>query len=172
MGNDASLSVTNHENDASLSVKNPGNDASLSGANPGNDASLSVTNPGNDAKSLKTFRLCAIIKGLWKVRHHGTAKGFLQLVEGVADIEGQTVPLGERRHPLRYYKNDETEVEFIVERDDGVIPVEVKAGNGRSQSLDKLLRSDDIPYGIKLTGGNVGVSGKKITFPHYMAMFI
>ena len=42
----------------------------------------------------------------------------------------------------------------------------------RSQSLDKLLRLDDIPYGIKLAGGNVGVSGKKITLPHYMAMFI
>jgi len=53
-----------------------------------------------------------------------------------------------------------------------IIPVEVKAGNGRSQSLDRLLASEDIPYGVKLTGGNVGVSGKKVTLPHYMAMFL
>lgn len=27
-------------------------------------------------------------------------------------------------------------------------------------------------YGVKLTGGNVGVSGKKRTLPHYMTMFL
>ena len=37
---------------------------------------------------------------------------------------------------------------------------------------DKLLANDEIAYGFKLTNGNVGVSGKKITLPHYMAMFI
>ena len=73
---------------------------------------------------------------------------------------------------IRYYRNDDAEVEFVLERDDGVVPVEVKAGNGRSQSLDRLLASEDIPYGVKLTGGNVGVSGKKVTLPHYMAMFL
>ncbi len=30
----------------------------------------------------------------------------------------------------------------------------------------------DPPYAYKLTSGNIGVSGKKITLPHYMAMFI
>lgn len=95
----------------------------------------------------------------------GSAKGgiYENLVASILERNG---------HPLRYYRNDETEVEFLLETDDGVIPVEVKAGNGRSQSLDRLLRSRDIPYGIKLTGGNVGVSGKKITLPHYMAMFL
>ena len=104
-------------------------------------------------------------KGILDDSLKGSVKGgiYENLVAAILERNG---------HPLRYYKNDETEVEFIVERDDGVIPIEVKAGNGRSQSLDKLLRSGDIPYGIKLTGGNVGVSGKKITLPHYMAMFI
>ena len=74
--------------------------------------------------------------------------------------------------PLRYYKNDSEEVEFLIETDDGVVPVEVKAKGGRSQSLDKLLAKESIRLGIKLTGGNVGVSGKKVTLPHYMAMFL
>lgn len=52
------------------------------------------------------------------------------------------------------------------------MPVEVKAQTGRTLSLDKLLARPRIPFGYKLTGGNVGVSGKKITLPHYMAMFI
>ena len=29
-----------------------------------------------------------------------------------------------------------------------------------------------VPYGIKLTGGNVGVAGKKVPLPHYMSMFL
>ena len=74
--------------------------------------------------------------------------------------------------PLRYYRNDEVEMEFVVETDDGVVPVEVKAQTGRTLSLDKMLKDDAIPFGYKLTGGNIGVNGKKITIPHYMAMFI
>ena len=74
--------------------------------------------------------------------------------------------------PVRYYRNDEVEMEFVIETDDGVVPVEVKSQTGRTLSLDKMLRGDAIRYGYKLTGGNVGVSDKKITIPHYMAMFI
>ena len=95
----------------------------------------------------------------------GSVKGgiYENLVAAVLERNG---------HPIRYYRNDDVEVEFILERDDGVVPIEVKAGNGRSQSLDRILRSGDITYGIKLTGGNVGGTGKKVTLPHYMAMFL
>jgi len=75
-------------------------------------------------------------------------------------------------HAIRYYRNDDREVEFLVESEDGVIPIEVKAGNSATISFDSLLRQDDIPYGYKLIDGNVGVSGKKVSLPHYMAMFI
>lgn len=64
------------------------------------------------------------------------------------------------------------EVEFLIENDDGVVPVEVKASSGRSRSLDRLLAGASVPNGIKLTGGNVGVAGKKVTLPHYMSMFL
>ncbi len=63
-------------------------------------------------------------------------------------------------------------MEFVVETNDGVVPVEVKAQTGRTLSLDKMLSDGSIPYGYKLTGGNVGVCGKKVTLPHYMAIFI
>ena len=72
--------------------------------------------------------------------------------------------LRDRREPL--------EVEFLIERGENVIPVEVKASNASTASLDRLLRRDDITVGYKLTGGNVGVVGKKITLPYYMAMFL
>ena len=76
--------------------------------------------------------------------------------------------------PLYYFKNEDgtREVEFLIERDGGVVPVEVKASNGATISLDEALQNPRVPYGYKFIDGNVGVSGKKVTLPHYMAMFI
>ena len=55
------------------------------------------------------------------------------------------------------------ELEFLLSSADGVIPVEVKAGNSRSRSLDRILEKDGVPYGCKLVSGNAGVTGKKRT---------
>ena len=74
--------------------------------------------------------------------------------------------------PLRYYRNDSVEMEFMLETEDGVVPVECKAQTGRTISLDALLKDESVPFGYKFTGGNVGVTGKKVTLPHYMAMFL
>ena len=74
-----------------------------------------------------------------------------------------------------FFRKTETanfEIEFLIQNEDGVIPIEVKAGKSRSKSLDNLLQRDEIPYGYKIIDGNVGVSDKKITIPHYMAMFL
>ena len=95
----------------------------------------------------------------------GCVKGgiYENLIAGILERNG---------FPVWYYRNGATEVEFIVETSDGVVPIEVKASNGSTVSLDRLLEGDDISSGIKFTGGNVGVAGKKLTFPHYMAMFL
>ena len=73
-----------------------------------------------------------------------------------------------------FRKNEKAtfEIEFLIEKEGNVIPIEVKAGRSRSRSLDNLLKREDIPYGYKLIDGNVGVSGKKITLPLYMGMFL
>jgi len=95
----------------------------------------------------------------------GNVKGgwYENLVAGVLERNG---------HPIRYFRNGDHEVEFLVEDESGVAPVEVKAGNSATVSLDALLRQDDIVLGYKLIDGNVGISGKKITLPHYMSIFI
>lgn len=76
--------------------------------------------------------------------------------------------------PLYYFKTEsgDVEMEFLAETDDGVVPLEVKAKNGATQSLNRLLTRTSIPYGYKFTSGNVGVDGKKVSLPHYLAMFI
>ena len=59
-----------------------------------------------------------------------------------------------------------------MDADASVIPVEVKTGRGSTTSLNRLLEDEKIPYGIKLIIGNLGETGKKITLPLYMAMFL
>jgi predicted AAA+ superfamily ATPase len=76
--------------------------------------------------------------------------------------------------PLYYYKPGESkqEIEFLLTDKGDIIPVEVKAGNKRTPSLDEFIERYDPPYALKLITGNLGAEGKKITMPLYMAMFI
>ena len=97
----------------------------------------------------------------------GNAKGgiYENLIAGVLERKG---------YPLRYYKtlDGAREVEFVIEKDGGVVPIEVKSSNGATVSLNETLRMNGVPYGYKFVEGNVGVVGNKITLPHFMAMFL
>ena len=75
---------------------------------------------------------------------------------------------------LHFYRNDAgtVELEFFFETAEGIIPVEIKAGRSSTASLNRILELDNVPYGYKLSSQNVGVSGKKITLPLYMLMFL
>ena len=77
----------------------------------------------------------------------------------VADI------LAKRGEELYYYKKEDStlEIEFILERDCKLVPVEVKARKGSTRSLNELLKMDNIERGYKLTAQNTGVVEKKIT---------
>ena len=79
-------------------------------------------------------------------------------------------------YPLCYYKkeNSTLEEDFFIRSVNELIPVEVKAGAAQAKSLRQLITSPhypDIRHGIKFTGGNVGMSGPILTFPHY-CMFL
>ena len=104
---------------------------------------------------------------LYSGRLVGNVKGGLyeNLIAGMLERKGL---------PLYYLKNEDgsREVEFAIERDGGIVPIEVKASNGATVSLNDVLEKSNVPYGYKFIDGNVGVSGKKITLPHYMAMFL
>ena len=77
-------------------------------------------------------------------------------------------------YDLYYYKtqNSSMEVEFIIEKDGGVVPVEVKAGNSATASLNSFITSFRPPIAYKLIDGNIGFAEGKMTIPHYMAMFL
>lgn len=78
---------------------------------------------------------------------------------------------------LYYYKREDSTLEedFFVRTMRSLIPVEVKATNGRAKSLKELIRSDkyeDIQYGIKFTGGNIGFENDIYTFPYFLAFLL
>lgn len=78
---------------------------------------------------------------------------------------------------LYYYRSKRFgELDFLIEQDGEVVPVEVKSGKDYTvhSALDNVLASKE--YDIKktyiLSGGNVRRDGRKIYLPVYMAMFI
>ena len=78
---------------------------------------------------------------------------------------------------LYYYKREDSTLEedFFVRTAKDLIPLEVKAANGRAKSLRTLINSDkyeDIHYGIKLTGGNIGYENQIYTFPYFCAFLL
>lgn len=80
-------------------------------------------------------------------------------------------------YDLYYYKREDSTLEedFFVRTARELIPVEVKATNGRAKSLRTLIRSEkyeDIRYGIKFTGGNVGHEDQIYTFPYFCAFLL
>jgi hypothetical protein len=74
---------------------------------------------------------------------------------------------------LYYYKPDnQHEIEFLLEKDGEVIPLEVKAGNNVTPSLNRFIEDFKPSLAYKLVNGNQGKNEIKITMPHYMVMFL
>lgn len=85
-------------------------------------------------------------------------------------VAGELIKKG---YGLNYYKpNDSCELEFVIEYDGGVIPIEVKAGNSATKSLNSYIDTFKPKLALKFTSGNVGYVDKKLSLPHYMIMYI
>lgn len=96
----------------------------------------------------------------------GAAKGrFYEAL--VADL------LHKGGHKLYYYDiPQKMEIDFIIETDKSLLPIEVKSGNNKALSLSKLLSSTDIPMGLKLTEFSRGKADRITTLPLFMAAFL
>ena len=80
-------------------------------------------------------------------------------------------------YQLYYYNSDKPalEMDFFVRDADSLIPVEVKATDGATASLNNLLKENkypDIKYGIKLGYKNIGFNGKFYTFPYFLTFLL
>lgn len=77
-------------------------------------------------------------------------------------------------YPLIHYisNNGSQEIEFFIEQNSKIVPIEVKSKQGSTTSLNKILENEDVEKGYKFTNTNAGIDGKKITLPLYLAMFL
>ena len=80
-------------------------------------------------------------------------------------------------YQLYFYKNIKgtIEMDFFVRDKDSLIPVEVKASNNATASLNNLIdekKYKDIKYGIKLCNKNIGFNGKFYTFPYFLTFLL
>ena len=78
---------------------------------------------------------------------------------------------------LYFYKDDskKQEMDFFVRDSNSLIPVEVKANDNATASLNNLIDSkkySDIKYGIKLCNKNIGFNGKFYTFPYFLTFLL
>lgn len=80
-------------------------------------------------------------------------------------------------YDLYFYKNERgtIEMDFFIRDKNSLIPVEVKANDGATASLNKLIDGqnyEDIKYGIKLCNKNIGFNGKFYTFPYFLTFLL
>ena len=78
---------------------------------------------------------------------------------------------------LYFYRNEKStlEMDFFVRDANSLIPVEVKATDASTPSLNSLIDKDtfeDIRYGIKLANKNIGFNGKFYTIPYFLTFML
>ncbi|GHT16015.1 ATPase [Bacteroidia bacterium] len=73
------------------------------------------------------------------------------------------------RKPLFYWTNDnQGEVDFVLQEDINVVPVEVKRGiNTRSRSLTMFMKKYNCPYAIRISQKNFGFENNIKSVPLY-----
>lgn len=98
----------------------------------------------------------------------GTAKG------GLYEALAADMLIKNGYNNIYFYKDikSTSELEFIIPSENGILPIEIKAGRKRANSLYNILENSQIPFGYKLSSQNVGITDKKITLPLYMLMFL
>ena len=80
-------------------------------------------------------------------------------------------------YSLFYYNSDKPtlEMDFFVRDADSLVPIEVKAADGATASLNRLIEDGkypDVKFGIKLGYKNIGFNGKFYTFPYFMTFLL
>ena len=87
-------------------------------------------------------------------------------------IAGELVAKG---NPLFYWKGKaSSELEFIIESNNKLFPIDVKKGRGVLNSLEKFSNHNKYECAIKISSGNYGYdeSKKLLTVPFYFASFV
>ncbi|MCR5254665.1 MAG: AAA family ATPase [Acetatifactor sp.] len=83
--------------------------------------------------------------------------------------------LYKKGYSMFFYKNESSkrELDFLIQIDGQVVPIEVKSGNSRANSLKSIIKREEIKDAYKFADANIGIDDDGIiTLPLYMATFI
>jgi len=126
-----------------------------------------------------TFKLylsdVGILNNILKITLEDILTDTLSLYKGIIAenyVANQLICLN---YDLYYWKNDnQSEIDFLIHNKDGIIPVEVKAGdNTQSKSLKLFMEKYDCPYGIRISTKELGFDSKsKIKSIPLYAVFV
>lgn len=78
-------------------------------------------------------------------------------------------------HKLFYWRGKSVaELEFIIESDNRLYPIDVKKGRGTLNSLEKFSNHNKFEYAIKVSKNNYGFNGEQkiLTIPFYFIPFV
>ncbi len=78
-------------------------------------------------------------------------------------------------HPLFYWRGKSSaELEFIIESDNKIYPIDVKKGKGTLRSLEKFSHHNQFAYAIKVSKNNYGYHPEQrlLTIPFYFFPFV
>ncbi len=139
-----------------------------------------VRKPLENYKNIDAFKIYVSDLGLLCAKKDLAANDVLYMVDEINDFKGGMaenyvqVQLSMNGYRTYYWESERgAEVDFIIQREGKLIPIEVKsADNTRAKSLKVYMDTYKPDYAIKLSTKNFGFEDRKKTVPLYAAFCI
>lgn len=139
-----------------------------------------IKKPLENYRDIDAFKIYVSDMGLLLAKKDLAANDILYMVEEINDFKGGmaenyvNVQLTINGYNTYYWMSDRgAEIDFVVQRDGKLIPIEVKsADNTRAKSLKVYMETYKPDYAIKLSTKNFGFEDGKKTVPLYAAFCI
>ena len=139
-----------------------------------------IKKPLENYKDIDAFKIYVSDLGLLCAKKDLMANDILYMVDEINDFKGGMVEnyvhvqLTVNGYQAYYWESERgAEVDFVIQRDGRLIPIEVKsADNMRAKSLKVYMETYSPDYAIKLSAKNFGFRDKKKTVPLYAAFCI
>lgn len=139
-----------------------------------------VKKPLENYRDIDAFKIYVSDLGLLCAKKDLAANDVLYMVEDINDFKGGMVEnyvntqLTINGYRTYYWESERgAEVDFVIQRDGQLIPIEVKsADNTRAKSLKVYMDAYKPAYAIKLSTKNFGFENGKKTVPLYAAFCI
>ena len=139
-----------------------------------------IKKPLENYRDIDAFKIYVSDLGLLCAKKDLAANDILYMVEEINDFKGGmaenyvNVQLTINGYHTYYWESERgAEIDFIIQRDGQLIPIEVKsADNTRAKSLKVYMATYRPAYAIKLSAKNFGLEGNKKIVPLYAAFCI